>query len=240
MRAGIAVPNFGGNRIRPLIAIRALRALARSRGKDVAQGVIFLHATQGRSGQRGFCRLRASPAGQALLRERPAARDSLADRGRLAALPTGTLGRAYADFMTENKLDLRALADLEALGGERPMSPDERWFIDRATDLHDLWHVVIGYGTDELGELCVLAFRYAQTRHPGRGFLAFTWMFKLARQFPGRPVRAAVIEAYRRGRHAAWLEDVFWERSLEHGLDGLRETLRLAPPRLYHRVMADR
>ncbi|MBV9784852.1 MAG: hypothetical protein JO264_13665 [Acidisphaera sp.] len=157
MRAGIAVPNFGGNRIRPLIAIRALRALARSRGKDVAQGVIFLHATQGRSGQRGFCRLRASPAGQALLRERPAARDSLADRGRLAALPTGTLGRAYADFMTENKLDLRALADLEALGGERPMSPDERWFIDRATDLHDLWHVVIGYGTDELGELCVLA-----------------------------------------------------------------------------------
>ena len=45
--------------------------------------------------------------------------------------------------------------------------------------MHDLWHVVTGYGRDELGEACLLAFTYAQNKNRGVGFIAFVGCFKL-------------------------------------------------------------
>ena len=55
------------------------------------------------------------------------------------------------------------------------------WFFRRVRDLHDLWHVLTGYGRDPLGEVCLLAFTYAQTRLTGLGAIAFLGTFRIAR-----------------------------------------------------------
>ena len=35
---------------------------------------------------------------------------------------------------------------------------EHEWFYDRINVMHDLWHVLTGYGTDELGEAALIAF----------------------------------------------------------------------------------
>ncbi len=60
----------------------------------------------------------------------------------LAGYPEGSLGRAYADFITGNGF---------SFPGEKGSPPEFIIF-------HDLTHVLSGYGTDPQGELQVLAF----------------------------------------------------------------------------------
>lgn len=193
-----------------------------------------MNATEGRSGQRGFARFRQSPDGARLLRDQPSLRDVLGqDPSALAALPSASLGRAYYDFMTVHGFSVEGMAELGQAGGARPMDADERWFAERMNTLHDVRHVLAGYGQEPLGELCLLAFRYAQARHPGMAFFAITWGLKMAREQPGVPVLAAVREGYRRGRAAVWLDDLPWETLLAEPLSALRERLRITPPSLY-------
>jgi ubiquinone biosynthesis protein COQ4 len=45
---------------------------------------------------------------------------------------------------------------------DEPVDPEREFFGDRVRDMHDLWHVLTGYGRDEAGEAANLAFTYAQ------------------------------------------------------------------------------
>ncbi len=84
-------------------AWRALRAIIDD--PDRTDKVIeFLNSTGGNADVRAMARLRAHPAGRRLLAERPSLLAALSDLPRLAALPQGTLGRAYADFMCSESL----------------------------------------------------------------------------------------------------------------------------------------
>ena len=229
------------NRIRPLDAFRALRALARSGGTDYAQAAAFMKATEGRSGQRTFARFLASECGARLSRRRPSLRDTLdQDRGALAILPSGTLGRAYHDFMAANAFSLEALAELGRAGHQRPMQGDEEWFTDRMNALHDLRHVIVGYGREALGELCLVAYRFAEVGHPGMAFFAVAWGLKLVREQRGQPVVAAIMEAYRRGRDSVWMDDLDWEAMLSRPVTEIRAMLNLAPPSVYDRITTSR
>jgi ubiquinone biosynthesis protein COQ4 len=234
-------PRAKPNRIRPLAALRALRALARSGGTDYAQAAAFMAATEGASGQRGFARFQASAGGARLLRERPALRTVLGgDRHALAAMPPGSLGRGYHAFMVAHGFSVDGMAELGHAGGARPMAEDETWFAERMNTLHDVRHVVAGYAAAPLGELCLLAFRCAQSWHPGMAFFAVAWGIKTARAEPGQPILAAVREGYRRGRRAVWLDDLDWEALLPWPLATVRARLGLAPPAIYDRIAATR
>ncbi len=64
----------------------------------------------------------------------------------------------------------------------RRPDPQQRWYNARLRDMHDLWHVVTGYGRDSFGEACLLAFSYAQTRNRGIAFIAFFGTREIARE----------------------------------------------------------
>jgi ubiquinone biosynthesis protein COQ4 len=221
------------HRIRPLIAVRALRNLARSHGKDLIQGVAFLRATEGRSARRAFDRFRVSPLGRDVLVRQASLRDHLVNRDSLAAAPSGTLGRAYFDFMERENISVPTLLDLATSDPTPPMTAEEWRFAERSHVMHDLWHVVTGYGPDSLGEVCILAVRGAQMRHVGVWLLCLFGMLKVARELGSGQVRAAVREAYARGRRAAWLYGVDWEAMLNEPLDVVRARLNLTPARHY-------
>jgi ubiquinone biosynthesis protein COQ4 len=221
------------NRVRPLIAIRALRNLARSQGKDLTQGVAFLRATEGLSARRALDRFRASPLGRDVLVRHISLRDHLANRDSLVTAPTGSLGRAYLDFMERENISVPSLLDLATSDPAPSMTAEEWQFAERSHVMHDLWHVVTGYGPDSLGEVCILAVRSAQMRHVGVWLLCLFGMLKVARELGGRQVRAAVREAYARGRRAAWLYGVDWESMLTEPLDVVHTRLRLSPAQHY-------
>jgi ubiquinone biosynthesis protein COQ4 len=200
-----------------------------------------MSATEGRSGQRAFARFQASAGGARLLQVRPPLRAMLGgDRHELAAMPEGSLGRAYHDFMSAHGFSVDGMAELGQAGGERSMGEAEKWFADRMNTLHDVRHVVAGYGQEPLGELCLLAFRFAQTRHPGMAFFAVAWGLKTARAQRDQPIIAAVMEGYRRGRQAVWMDDGDWEHMLRESLATVRTRLSIVPHVVYHRIVPTR
>jgi ubiquinone biosynthesis protein COQ4 len=224
-------------RIRPFAALKALRALLRN-GEDTRQVFLIVEALRGRSGEVAFERFRQTETGQAVLSDRRVLLDRLSDRAALAALPAGSLGRAYLAFMAEENLTADGLVEASKTGNAQPRSDDRRLFGDRNRDSHDLQHVVTGYGRDGLGEVCLLAFGYARHRNRGIGLIALAGMLRAARMLPGRPVKRAVFEAYRHGRRADWMAHQDWEALLSEPLDAVRHRMNVQPPTRYQAILA--
>jgi ubiquinone biosynthesis protein COQ4 len=224
------------DRIRPLDALRAMRALLRD-PDDTARVFDVIDALSGRTRSRLFDRFRASQAGRRLLAQRPDLLARLCERERLLALPDGTLGRCYAEFMSREQISADGLVAASEISRDE-LPPERRWFADRLRDMHDLWHVVTGYERDLIGEAALLAFTFAQTRNPGIGFIVATAYWKAGRV--NRGARRLLREGYRRGRQAAWLPAIEWEPLLEMPLARVREQLRVGEPPTYVQLRSDR
>ena len=224
-------------RLRPFEALGAVRRLLDD-PDDTRQVFIVLNAMRGRSGLRLFRRFKASPVGAAILSQRRSLLARLQDGAALAQLPRGSLGRAYLDFMTAEQLSADGLA-ASSDSPERRATPDEALvFKDRMRDMHDLTHVLTGYGRDPLGELCLLAFNFAQTGHVGMAMIVLMGMARFGRGPRARAARRAVFEAWRHGRAADWLAGQDWEALLPEPMDALRRRLRIHDPLGYQAMAA--
>ncbi len=205
----------------------------------------IIRALTGNSFFKSFERFKKTPHGQKVLAEERSMLDFLMDRTPLAALPEGTLGRTYNDFMTHEGLTADGLAaaseamldDDDPNSGRNYFSEETRIFGDWVRDIHDLYHVTTGYGRDPIGELCLLSFTYAQTRNPGIGFIVLMGMLQSKRRARGVPVISAVIQAYRDGMHANWLPAEDWENMLHLPLQEVRERVNVRWPEKYVRAL---
>ena len=209
-------------RNRPLVALRALRELVRD-PDDLPKVFEIIDALPGRSLERVLARTRRSDAGRRLLSTRPDLGALLSDRAALAALPPGTLGRAYFEVTEKAQISAQGIVDASMAAGDdatAPIDPDVEWVGNRMRDSHDLWHVVTGYQTDLIGELALLAFTFAQAPHLGIGMIVG---FGYLQQFP--QVNEHIRKGFRRGRRAAWLPAVEWEALLDQPLDAVRAQL---------------
>jgi len=218
-------------RVRPLEAIRGLRAIVRN-PDDTGQVFRVIRALGGRSFERTLRRVRSDPTGRRILAERRRLLPALADRERLRALPQGTLGREYARFLDAEGISpeglLRASAEAREREGPHRLGPEGEVLGDRLREMHDLWHVVTGYGRDLVGEASLLAFTYAQTRSRGIGALVAVGCWRLWRAGQREAVDT-IRGGYRRGRRAALLPAADWEALLELPLPEVRRRLRVEP-----------
>jgi ubiquinone biosynthesis protein COQ4 len=221
-----------GTRLHPIAALRAMRNLKRNR-QDTRQAVLLIDALRGKTSLRQFARFRQTETGRTVLAERRQLIDRLSDRGRLAALPPGTLGRSYHEFMAAENLSAQGLVEASQIGETLPAGEDMTLFRERSRETHDLLHVVTGYGRDPLGEACLLAFSFAQTGLKGFAVIAMFVAQRISRRHPGQPVRRAVFEGYRHGRRAGWLYAVDWENLLAEPVDAIRARYRIISPFYY-------
>ena len=219
-------------RIQPLVALRALRALLRDR-EDTRQAFLLVEALRGKTTLRQFARFCETDAGRALLAEKPSLLARLSDRKSLAALPPGSLGRAYFDFLNEENLSAEGLVEASKIRATQPSDNDLTWFRERNREMHDLLHVTAGYGRDPLGEACVLAFTFAQNRGKGAAVIATVGAWRNLRRLKTLRAPRAVWEAYRQGGRAGWLIAADWENLLAQPLAAVRARFRVAAPTQY-------
>ena len=102
--------------------------------------------------------------------ERGEGRDLLHDRAEIAdtdldtlrALPEHSLGREFARFLDREGIRLEGLAQ------PTPYTPGEAeaYLMRRMRQSHDLWHVLLGLGTQGHQEVLVHCFSVAQTGLP--------------------------------------------------------------------------
>jgi len=218
----------------PIAAYRAVRALMRNR-EDTRQVFLLIDALRGKTTLRQLARFRATEFGRAALADRRRLFDRLEDRETLKALSAGTLGRAYYEFMASENLSAEGLVKASTI----PQSSDDSiWFRERNREMHDLLHVVTGYGRDPLGEACLVAFSYAQTGQLGFAVIALYAARRTAQARPDQPVRRAIFEGYRRGRAAKWLIGADWENLLSLPVETIREQFAVAPASYYPKIIA--
>jgi ubiquinone biosynthesis protein COQ4 len=223
-------------RLRPVAAYRAMRNLLRER-ENTQQVFLLIEALRGKTTLRQFARFRQTETGRAVLAEHRRLLDRLSDRASLEALPAGTLGRAYYEFMASENLSAEGLIEASKVT-RPPASDDVTLFRERNREMHDLLHVVTGYGRDPLGEACLVAFSYPQTRLKGFAVIAAFVARKIARRLPGEPVRHAVFEGYRHGRGAGWLPGADWEALLAQPVEAIRAQFAVKPAKYYPQVLA--
>jgi ubiquinone biosynthesis protein COQ4 len=221
-------------------AWRALRALLAD-PDDTAKAIELTYAIGRDDFERSFQRFAASPPGRHLLASRPSLADALSDRAALERMPERSIARAYLDYLDRNGFTATSLLDVERRVQERwereegqpALDPMRTWFRDRSLLVHDLSHVVTGYGTDDVGEATLLAFSLAQL--PGRAIALLTAgaTVEVWRQLGARWLRYA-FRAWRRGRRAVRMIALPWEELLPLPLDTVRDLAALEPDDVSH------
>jgi ubiquinone biosynthesis protein COQ4 len=230
---------FRSPRFEPFRALRAVSRLIADK-EDTAQVFEIMRALSGRAIPKGYARLLRTPGGGRLAYRARELQPLLDDREALRALPEGAVGRAYLAFMEAQALSAEGLAEESRKGidatidAEHPMA----WYARRLRDVHDIWHVLTGYGRDALGETCLVAFSYAQTKSAGFALLACVGAREVGRALKGRPVAQAVWQGFRHGGAAAWLPGEDYEALLAAPLEAARVRLRIARPTFYCSIPA--
>ncbi|MCR9096170.1 MAG: Coq4 family protein [bacterium] len=222
-------------------AIRKIRL----QGKDpeavapAVQSFDALSLALGRGDATMLARMRATTLGRRLLDERHDALALVADRDRLRAMPEGSLGRTYCAFAEDNGLYPEHLAEevrvarAETEGFVPDASPEVAYLHDRFRDLHDLWHVVTGYGTDMAGELAIVNFQAVQVGYRAMTISSWLQLIGIALRTGRFDVLVTGFRGRRRGRGADYLLAADWERLLPLPLEEVRRELGVPPLRPY-------
>lgn len=227
------------NRIRPLKAYRHFRNLVANK-EDTSQVFHIVKSLDGNNLERDFKRFMSLPEGRERLVERRDLVPILDDRERWKALPQGTVGRAYVDFMEREGFTAQGLVDEYVRFGEtldEVYGPDITWYGYRRRDVHDMMHILSGYGRDALGEACVLNFTHSQHGGLGIYFIAHMASFEVSKHAPkGAPVFRAVREAKALGAAAENIISQDIVSLMAEPLEEARKRLNIQPPVTYHKV----
>jgi len=214
-------------------ALRAVRRLMRD-NEDTAQVFTILEAMGQRALRREWARFETSDIAEKVFAE-PHLIELLCDRAYLQALPEGSLGRTYFEFTkTENiTADGLVQASEDGLSHVRKFTPEQEKFHLRQRDAHDLWHVVTGYGRDQLGELCLLAVTYKMIDNPGFLLIIFFGLMQNRKMNSQVSIMRALREAFRNGGQMFWLPEVDWREAMAQPLETLRTEWNIRPPQTY-------
>ncbi|MBX3273472.1 MAG: hypothetical protein KF729_24625 [Sandaracinaceae bacterium] len=218
---------------RPLEAARAMRRLLDDPDKT-EEAFTIVRVIDGGGIDRLHQRFTSTPEGRRLLEGRPSILAMLSDRAALAAMPEGSLGRAYLAYCEREGVDAGGLVDASANDERDELDDERRYIAERMRDTHDLYHVVTGCRTDLAGELGVLAFTTAQTGSLGTGLLvAAGYAHSYTLPESGGAGRRMAREMFSRGLRARSLPTAPWEQLLSRPLDEVRVELGITSVPVY-------
>ncbi len=174
-----------------------------------------------------YARVMADETGRRILTQGQSLHPLLLDADRLRSLPEGTLGYEYQSFMARNRIDIVSFAEasLRYMAREN-YATDEAWALaNRLRDIHEIVHVISGYETDLLGEMCELAFMIREDPRPKASMFAIRFNISLFRRSGYDHGEAAIQQAFERGRHVGLMVGADWDGMIDWKLDAVRTHL---------------
>lgn len=237
---GVAVPP--DMPVRPVHALVSVFKLILNK-EDTRQVFETITAMSGGSAKRLFKRFLATEAGRKVISGEVDMMSVLGDRDALRKLPDGSFGRAYLAFMETEGLTIEGLMgaaeEADIRFDEETQFPAFAKTFHYLDAVHDLWHVVTGYGRDALGELCNLEYTYKQTRNSGLPLII--WMGRIAQKLerPDLPIAKAIAEAQRMGENAEWIMGYDVAALLPLPLEDVRRILKITEPTIYNSISAE-
>jgi ubiquinone biosynthesis protein COQ4 len=219
-------------------AIRSLRRLLSDKDDTTAVFEI-MRSLNGASTAKGYDRLLRTAQGGRIAYERPEFAQRLMDDAWLDSLPEGSVGAAYRHFVRSERLSAEGLAEVSRQGlAQIEEQHPYAWFGRRTRDVHDIWHILSGYHRDALGEACLVAFSYAQTKGLGWALIAVGAGLRSLKE-TRHPYRKAIWQGYVRGKRAKWLLGEDYESLMAEPLEQARRRLNITPATVYNSIPAD-
>ncbi|MDB5462093.1 MAG: uncharacterized protein JWP23_482 [Phenylobacterium sp.] len=218
-----------------LHALKSLRRLLNDK-EDTGQVFEIMRALNGDSTAKAYHRLLATPQGGRIAYERAEFAPRLMDDAWLDSLPQGSVGAAYRNFIRSERISAEGLIEISRQGAPAVDEPHPyAWMGRRTRDVHDIWHILSGYHRDALGEACLVAFSYAQTKGLGWALIAAgaAWRARGGKQYP---YVKAIWQGFTRGQAAKWLLAEDYERLMAEPLESARRRLNIAPATLYNSI----
>ncbi|HQS71197.1 MAG: hypothetical protein B7Y36_03950 [Novosphingobium sp. 28-62-57] len=184
-----------------------------------------------------------SERGQALRAKEPYLPAILDDHAALRLTPKGSLAHAYCDFMEREGLSAQGLVEefdrFTRSSGFEQFDDQFKWYLNRMRDVHDMLHVLTGYGRDALGEACVLAFTYSQQPSPAHLFIGYMAGLNINKQTRrSAPVLKAVREGQKLGKACPRLCEQALTELLPMPLEDVRRRLNITPAVHYQQAHA--
>lgn len=206
--------------------------------KDTRQVFIVMQSMNRKANAKGYTRLLETKYGGEIAFRRAEFVDQLSDPAYTAKFASGTVGHAYRQMIDATGYSADGLAAISNLRAtEGVIQHPYEWYARRIRDVHDIWHVLTGYSPDEpLDESCLVAFSYAQTKGAGWATIALLSMLSSLKRAGGRHEIAAIWEAFRNGRKAAWLPGEDYEKLLSEPLVDARLRLNIQAPKVYEKL----
>jgi ubiquinone biosynthesis protein COQ4 len=150
------------------------------------------------------------------------------DLEALRGQPEGTLGRAFADWLTA-----QGFKPGELMEYDRRHNQGDNEVVRYRTHLqstHDLWHVLTGFGTDVDGEVGLQAFYLAQLNTPLAPIvMAAALLRALRRRLDITGLMDAITRGWRMGKAARPLFGTDWASFWSTPVSEVRARFGLAP-----------
>lgn len=218
---------------------RAALTLGASIGAFLRPARADLVATVGElTGHQAFrnlhARMSACESGRAILTERPRITNAMLER--CAALPAGTFGSAYADFMRSRHFEADARPPVRFVD-----DAELAYVATRIREVHDLWHVLFDCHTNVFGETALKALEFVQTGIPMTGAAVIAGQRRMSASQRELLAAQFLPWAARAGSQCADLVTLYYERHLTDDLDDVRERWRIiTAPQLVGSVLVTR
>ncbi|KDO19829.1 hypothetical protein SPRG_14929 [Saprolegnia parasitica CBS 223.65] len=170
----------------------------------------------------------SDPVGMEILAQKPRIRSSVTDIDALRSLPTDSFGYAYTQFMDAHGFEADGRAHVRFVD-----DAELAYVLQRYRELHDFWHVLFGLPPTVFSEIALKYVELVQTGLPVCALSGFVGPLRLSCDERKELLGTFVPWAYRAGREAPCLLNVYYEREYETKLEDLRRRLniRVAPAR---------
>lgn len=217
-----------------LAGIRLLKNI-----EDTKQAFIIFDSIDGPQTERNFQRYKNLPEGKNQIDDQVDYNEILLDRTCLSTMSSDSIAARYLEFTDAENLNAEHLttAERDANISTLNLDPSRRCFIGSGFALHDIMHIITGYGRDPIGEACVIAFTAEQLNLKGLSIIASAVCIKEQILHPTLPVMKAHREAKEIARNGAWLHGKDWRTYFSRPYDEVRHELRIGPTRVYNRLI---
>ncbi len=151
------------------------------------------------------------------------------DMDRLLAMPAGSLGHEYANFLVSQGLSADKIID--DFDAQPSWEHDVDYLWSRRFRTHDIHHLLANFDTSMAGEIGVAAIYYVQLRNPV-GPVALAGVLSHAILEPEwlEPIAQAAAHGYRVGRDARNLFAFKYEEGWERPIDEWRAEIGIEVP----------
>ncbi|MEA5505645.1 Coq4 family protein [Halotia wernerae UHCC 0503] len=145
------------------------------------------------------------------------------DLEALLQYPQDSLGYTYASSLKQQ--------GFQTLAAEVKIESDTSYIENRWQQTHDIWHIIVGFDTSEIGEIGLQAFYLAQFQLPLASMLIANTLISTTLLQPEElsPLLGAIAKGWEMGQTAKPLIAQKWEQAWEKPILVWRAELNIQP-----------